>query len=412
MRTDIIGNEDLHPEEGYHFAPRATSTSPSRDASSEFPLNTRINSQVTPTPVGEDPPAMVSEAPMPKVRKGRSKLIFDTMVGTRGRQLEYSQRKRAYDRAVKVADQETEQSQIDVARAEAAKEAGRRRQKMAELRETYTTQFEQIEARKRREVAETRDYEAALTQQYIEEEGGVKEQEERRRAQQIARRDDFVRQNEELLKRKEAEVERAIEYDRTVLREQAELQAERDARAAEDVRRRLEKTNMRAQVCEARARDIEEQQKKQQQQDAISESAFAQSVIESVKENQLKQERLDAERHTDWIRLQKEKDARRKTGRKLPFPAKHQTVDAEEFARNQKKLENLRIQAVLTQQVEQRRAREQQELEDDMEKDRAMLEASQAEFDKSLSKLQTLIPPEAGIQVPKYTVSKSITRFN
>jgi hypothetical protein len=208
------------------------------------------------------------------------------------------------------------------------------------------------------------------------------------------------------------EAERAIEYDRTVLREQAELQAERDARAAEDVRRRQEKTETRARVCEARARELEDQQKRQQQQDAIAESTFARSVIESVAENQRKQEVLDAERHGDWIRLQKERDARRKTGRTQPFPTKRHAVDADEFARNQRKLENLRVQAALTQQVEQRRAREQQELADDMEKDRAMLEATQAQFDRSLKNLQTLIPPEAGIQVPTYTVSKSITRFN
>jgi hypothetical protein len=41
---------------------------------------------------------------------------------------------------------------------------------MAELRETYATQFEQIEARRRRKVAETRDYEAALARQYFDEE--------------------------------------------------------------------------------------------------------------------------------------------------------------------------------------------------------------------------------------------------
>jgi hypothetical protein len=65
MPIDITGNEYLHREESEHFVPSAESTSLIRDVATQLLLNLRINSQVTPMPVGEDPPAAICEVPMP-----------------------------------------------------------------------------------------------------------------------------------------------------------------------------------------------------------------------------------------------------------------------------------------------------------------------------------------------------------
>lgn len=51
--------------------------------------------------------------------------------------------------------------------------------------------------------------------------------------------------------------------------------------------------------------------------------------------------------------------------------------------------------------------REKQEIEDDIRKDQEMVAATTAKFESSLQQLQTLVPKELGITVPKYTETRT-----
>ena len=412
VRTDIIGNYDLHPDQGYEFPPTSR-LKPSRTqkTSSMFPMNKKINDRVRPVEVTEQPPEDVIDPVMPQVRKGRSKLIFDTMVNMRTKQINYGEQKRHYDQAVKAAEEETEMRQVALAQEQELKDRQKRDKKVAELRTFYTSQLDEVARRKKRERDEELAYEAELQRQ-----NAIKDEEERKKQERLReiaqeRREEFRRRNEELLMRKATRQEQEIEEEKKIQRENAEVQARRDARDAEDHRRRMEKTRMREKVVDTMSREFEKRTMKNQQVQEAAESAAAAATMREVMTLRQKQEQMVEDRHREWLKMQKEREARRKTGFKQPFPVKKKEVDAEAFAAKQRKIEEERLKTYQRRQIEERKRRDKQEIEDDIALDNKMLDATQAKFDKSLSQLQTLIPSELGITVPTYSVrNASLTR--
>jgi hypothetical protein len=314
--------------------------------------------------------------------------------------------------AVKCAEQEVEGQQLELTKKAEAQVAAERKRKVAELHETYRTQFAEIERRKRGETA------ADLAQ-----EEGLREyeaQQDRKEAEKIARQrevhrahvEEFKRHNNELLARKSDQIDQDLEEERQIQREASELAAIRDARAAEDVRRRLEKTNLRSRVAEVAAQAYAERMRQNAEDDEAADSDFEKAKFASVMAMKAQQQELEGARHREWLLLQKEREARKKGGRTKPFPGKKTEVDADAFDKRQRKIESARLQDYLIQQMEARKAAEEREIQLDRERDAEMIAATQQKFDRSLTNLQSLIPPEAGIEVPKYTVSRSITKFN
>lgn len=412
VRTDIIGNYDLHPDQGYEFPPTMRQkTSKTQKTSSMFPMNKKVNDKVRPAEVTEQPPEDVIDPVMPQVRSHRSKLIFDTMINMRTKQINYSDQKRQYDAAVKVAEADTEMRQVAAAKEQEIRDKQKRDRKVSELRSFYTTQLDEVARRKKRERDEELAYEAELQRQ-----NALKDEEERKkqeRLRQIAqeRRDEFRRRNEEILMRKATRQEQEIEEEKKIQKENAEVQARRDARDAEDHRRRMEKTRMREKVVETMSREFEKRTQKNQQVQEAAESAAAEATMREVMTLRQKQEQMVEDRHREWLKMQKEREARRKTGFKQPFPLKKKDFDAEAFAAKQRRIEEERLKTYQRRQIEERKRRDQQEIDDDIALDNQMLDATQAKFDKSLSQLQTLIPSELGISVPTYSVrNASLTR--
>lgn len=411
VRTDVIGNYDLHPDQGYEFPPNS-SQKPSRTqkTSSMFPLNKKVNDRVRPVEVTEAAPEGVIDPVMPQVRRHRSKLIFDTMINMRTKQVNYSEQRRQYDQAVKAAEEETEMRQVAAAKEQELRDKQKRDRKIAELRTFYTTQLDEVAKRRKRERDEELAYEAELQRQ-----NAIKDEEERKkqeRLRQIAqeRRDEFRRRNEEILMRRATRQEQEIEEEKRIQRENAEVQARRDERDAEDKRRRMEKTNAREKVIETMSREMTKQMQKNQQVQEAAESAAAQATMRQVMTLREKQEQMVEDRHREWLKMQKEREARRRNGFKQPFPLKKKEIDAEAFAAKQRKIEEERLKTYQRRQIEERKRRDQQEIDDDIALDNAMLDATQAKFDKSLSQLQTLIPSELGITVPTYSVRNTLSR--
>ena len=409
-RTDIIGNYDLYPYQGYEFPPGPTKPSKTQKGSSMFPLNPKINCRVQEAEVGEEPPEGVIDPVMPQTRKFRRKMIFDAMVNMRGKQIKYNEQKRQYDMAVKAAEAETEMRQIALAKEKGERERLKRDKKIAQLRDFYTTQIDAVNKRREKERKEQLDYEAELARQNALKD--LEEQKKQERLRQIAeeRKEEFRRRNEELLMRRAARQEQEIEEEKRIARESAEMAEKRDQRAAEEKRIRMMKTNARAQVVDVLSKELAEIAKKNNEAQEAAESATAKAKMKEVMTLRAKQEQLIEDRHREWMTLQRERAARRKLGPKQPFPLKKKEFDAEAFAARQRRIEEERLKTYQKKQIEQRKQREQQEIADDLALDNKMLDATQAKFDQSLNKLQTLIPEELGITVPTYSVRNTLTR--
>jgi hypothetical protein len=411
MRTDIIGNEDLHPAEGYQFPQRDTPTiTRNQKVSTMFPMNAKINGQAQPVSCLDEPPEPVIDAPMPQVKKHRSKLIFDTMVAVRKRQMDYTQQKRVYEAARKAAENDQEMAQVDAAKRRAQRDAEKQQRKRAELAETYELQFAEKQNRLQREKV----WECDIDETYRIED----EQQNRSYAQQQARARDVAatkarecaRAVHDVHIRKERERDAEIERERAVQEQDQEVQVHWEEVRKEAERRRLAKSKQRARVVEKLAEEMASQTSITGGLEG-AESELARSKLDEIGRQHAAHEAMEEERRQDWLRIQREKDARKKTGRKKPYPAKRQTVDVDEFNRRQRWIENLRVQDVLATQVAEKRKREEEEIQADIAFDEFSLAERQEKFEKSLQKLQTLVPEETGIKVPTYTPSRSITKF-
>jgi hypothetical protein len=394
MRTDIIGNEDLHPEEGYQFPQRDTPTiTRNQKVSAMFPMNAKINSQAQAVSFQDEPPAPVVDPPLPQGRKHRSKLIFDTMVAVRKQQMDYTQQKRLYDAARKAAENDQAMAQVDAAKRRAQRDQEKQQRKTAELAETYELQFAEKQSRLQRE----KDWEVDIDETYRIED----EQQNRSFAQQQTRTRDVAatkarecaRAVHDVRVRKESERDAEIERELAIREQDQAVQAHWDGVRNEAERRRLAKSKGSPRTWRRTPR------------------RRAVPRLDEVARQHAAHEAMDEQRRQDWLSIQREKDARKKTGKTKPYPAKRHPVDVDEFNRRQRRVENLRVQDVLATQIAEKRKREQDEIQADIAFDEYSLAERQKKFETSLQKLQTLVPEEAGIKVPAYSPSRSITKF-
>ncbi|OHS93955.1 trichohyalin [Tritrichomonas foetus] len=418
MNVDIIGNEDLFPNEGYEFPQHdnAKITLNSK-TSAMFPLNRKINDKVKQTTKMTSQsisaaPNPVIDPVMPQVRSHRSKLIYETMVKTRSKQVDYNQQKREYDAEVKFAEDQEEIQQIALAKEKALRQKEKARQKMIDLRQTYKEQLADVEKWKQKERQAELDYERELKRQdkILRKEEEKKQQKLKEIAEQ--RREEFRKINDEILMRKANLREKEEEEEKRIQKENAEVQARNDARAAEDERRRFSMTKKREQVVELMSKELEKTRSNNDRVQQNAESAAAKATMAEVMALKEKHQHMYEERHNDWLNIQREKQARKRTGVKRPFPSRQQEIDADAYAAAQRKREAERVKQFQLAQIDQRKRMEKEEIENDIRQDEEMLRMAQEKFDRSLAQMQNLIPPELGITVPKYTVSKSFSTMH
>ena len=197
--------------------------------------------------------------------------------------------------------------------------------------------------------------------------------------------------------------EQEEEEEKRIQKENAEVQ-ERNDGAAEEEQRRMTMTRKREHVIELMSQELQKTQNKNDQVQQAAESAAAKATMEEINTLKRKQEQMYNERHNDWLNLQKERQARKRTGVKRAFPTRKQEVDEEAFALTQRKREAERIKEYQKRQAAERRLMEKLEIENSLKEDQKMLQATQEKFNRQLEQLQNFIPPELGITVPTFTV--------
>ena len=124
---------------------------------------------------------------------------------------------------------------------------------------------------------------------------------------------------------------------------------------------------------------------------------------------------MDAERHSDWMKYQQEKAMKRKTP-KVPFPNAVKKSTTLQFGPENEEEENkMRRSALIELRKEQEKqmlariVREKKEREEELLFDQRALSQTQADFDKNLQNLQSLVPPELGITVPQYNIKSTFS---
>lgn len=415
--VDIIGNEDLFPNEGYEFPPNQIKNTRNYRTSTLFPLNTAINSQAIDTTtkmrsrdLGDlRPPTPIEDKPMPKVRSHRSKIIYETMINTRGKQVKYNEKLREYEREQGDVAASLDDIELQICRTKAQEERDQKKHNMKMLSLAYQQQLQEVENRKKRE----REIEQAYENQLKLEDEKLREEErkknERLKQIQRERREEFEKKNEELQKSRQLRHQMEREEEKRIQQEAAEIELRKEERAKEDERRRLEMTKIRSRVVDQQAKNLKNLQQQVDTHQALAESEASKNALREVQATKEKHEKMEKDRHSEWLKLQKEKQIKNRHVVKRPFPSKQKEADELEFAEQQRQRENKSYRAVQEKQHQERIAQERREKEEELIEDQRMIEESQKKFEKSLQTLQKLVPEELGITVPKYNPIRSFS---
>lgn len=408
--VDIIGNEDLFPEEGYEFIPHPpTQSTKDRYVSVDFPLNSTINTTKLPTNNMPQPPEPVIDVPMPKMKSHRRKYIYDTTIAVRKKQMDYKTQLAEYNREMREYEKANEANIVKIAKEAVQKEEEKHKNDKANLRANYEEQIKDHKRQIKRaqqeeqmEVEKMREAEAAqreLDRQKEEKEAMVKQ----------TYRDEFLKRNAMLQKMKATRHEREKEEEREIARQAESLSATREARAKREEEIRLEKTKRREIVVELQAKALAQQKKKI---DDFQEKAISQATLNEERERQAREDKKknDAlQREREWKMLDKERQAKTAIKTKRPFPTRIPDFDEEAFAREQAHNEKVYYRTMQMKQARDRKRREKQEMENDIIEENQNLEMTTQQFNQSLKKLQDSVPAELGIKVPQYKPSMKVT---
>jgi hypothetical protein len=121
-----------------------------------------------------------------------------------------------------------------------------------------------------------------------------------------------------------------------------------------------------------------------------------------LREKKERQQQMERDRHADWIRLQRERDARGLHSTKKPFPKHADHVDADALEAQRKRQRDAECRLAQRHQIEERRKADRERAEATRRLEQQMLDASKASFDQSPSRLQTLVQAELEIKFPAY----------
>lgn len=408
--VDILGNEDLFPDQGYEFPPHPPKQSTrDRYVSVDFPLNTTINTTAVLHQKELQPPEPVIDKPLPKVKDHRRRLIYETTINVRKKQIEYNTLLKEYNREKREQEKEQEAYQLKIAREAVEKEEERHMGDKQKLRENYEEQIRAHQAEQEKkhqeELQEVEAMKRANEKERMKE--LLKEEKDKQIRQEI--RDDFLKRNQMLQEMKETRHIRQKEEEKEIQRQAASMAEIEEARTKREEEVRLEKTKRRAIVVEMQAKALAQQKQKI---DDFQEKAESQAAINAEKERTAmieKRKKQEEDRKKEWQTLAKENDAKNKIKTKKAFPTRDEYFDEEKFNAEQTKREREYYKTMQMKQAADRRQREKEEQMMELEIERQNLERTDNQFNASIKKLQDSVPVELGITVPQYKPSMKIT---
>lgn len=408
--VDIIGNEDLFPEEGYEFLPHPpTQSTKDRYVSVDFPLNSTINTTKPPTDYVPQPPEPVIDVPMPKMKSHRRRYIYDTTIAVRKKQMDYKTQMKEYERELKAMEKENESHVVKLAKEAIKREEEKHKDDKANLRANYEQQIrahkrqlQRLQEEERLEVEKMREEEARqreLDRQKEERENKIKQE----------YRDEFVKRNHMLQQMKATRHLREKEEEKEIARQAESLSQTREARAKREEEIRLEKTKRREIVVELQAKALAQQEKKVND---FQEKAISQATLNEERDRQAREEKKknDAkQREKEWKMLAKERQAKTAIKTKRPFPSRIPDFDEDKFNAEQARNERVYYRTMQQKQALDRKIRDKIEAQMDIYEENQNLEMTTQQFNQSLKKLQDSVPAELGIKVPQYKPSMKIT---
>lgn len=383
-RVDVLGQEDLFPNEGRDFPIRAVpKQTKSYQISADSPFSTAV------------PVSMVPESEEQKVLNQNYQEIMRTeRMCTRAaaktnaatcpgelrplysqiaaqcirKDQEAQMRVREQIRLARMKEEcrweDVEQIETQSTRRVQTAIASSRRARQQELADSYKRELTLHEIKRQEEIDEEQR-EAEEIQRLLQEENKREQaRQEKIRKENAERTRDFQLLNSELMMRHETRIEQEIAEEARIAKEHAEIEARMDAREAANQRRRDELNARRAKIIGDQSRRLAELKKRQKQKDTIAESKLAKREEARRQADIERRRQMAIQRNREYNEYKREKELKMQED---PEDDTKQEPDYEEEARrvDEEMRMQKRRQVMLQQraQIEQRRMREQKERE-------------------------------------------------
>ena len=384
-RVDILGQQDLFPEQGYEFPPNARVPLQTRTykVSEDSPFNCtqhqkmikkskeekqiqkQTNSWMRTDQMCTRAAVRAIATPTPgELREINSKIAAEAVKKERDEQI----RAREKIRLARMKDEAywtgVEQREGISTKTIGETIAFRKQQSQRALADDYKQQFA-LHAKVKEEEKRQEQLEVQKMRQ-MEAEDAEKERKRQATLREIARERnrEFQKRNEELMQRKEKRIEEDLAAEKIIQKQQEENTRRMEERALFEKTRREEKNRIRNNMIEKQAKELAELKARQQRSDEIAQSEIEKRE-EAERQRRLKrQEDMKTQRNKEWMAYQRTRDMRYMDKQDTPDFVN----DDDDAVRAADALFRRKRQAALRQeqlrQIDLRRKREKDELEE------------------------------------------------
>ena len=384
-RVDILGQQDLFPEQGYEFPPNARVPLQTRTykVSEDSPFNCtqhqkmikkskeekqiqkQTNSWMRTDQMCTRAAVRAIATPTPgELREINSKIAAEAVKKERDEQI----RAREKIRLARMKDEAywtgVEQREGISTKTIGETIAFRKQQSQRALADDYKQQFA-LHAKVKEEEKRQEQLEVQKMRQ-MEAEDAEKERKRQATLREIARERnrEFQKRNEELMQRKEKRIEEDLAAEKIIQKQQEENTRRMEERALFEKTRREEKNRIRNNMIEKQAKELAELKARQQRSDEIAQSEIEKRE-EAERQRRLKrQEDMKTQRNKEWLAYQRTRDMRYMDKQDTPDFVN----DDDDAVRAADALFRRKRQAALRQeqlrQIDLRRKREKDELEE------------------------------------------------
>ena len=384
-RVDILGQQDLFPDQGYEFPPNARVPLQTRTykVSEDSPFNCTSNQKMI-QKSKEDKQIkkqtkqwMITDqlctraavraiaTPTPgELREINSRIAAEAVQKERNEQIRAREQIKLARRKDEAYWTRVEQNEGLSTKTIGETIAFRKQQTQRALADDYKQQFA-LHAKVKEEEKRQEQLEVQKMRQ-MEAEDAEKERKRQETLRQVARERnrEFQKRNEELMQRKEKRIEEDLAAEKIIRKQQEENQRRMEERALFEKTRRDEKNRIRNNLIEKQAKQLAELKAKQQRNDDITISEIEKRE-EAERQRRLKRiEDMKTERNRDWLAYQRTRDMRYMDKQETPDFVNYDddAVRAADAMFRRKRQATLRQEQL--RQIDERKKREQAELEE------------------------------------------------
>lgn len=386
-RVEVLGSEDLFPNEGFEFKPGKTKLTNSYRVSEDSPFVSTIHHSINATT--EEQKVMEKQMPQMirterlctkaaataiatgtegELRPLHSQIAAEAVLKERQQQVYMKEQTRIARMKDEQLWAEIEQQEADATRAFYNRNDTSKRESQQQLAAIYQQEFALHKKRQEEQMRIEKEEADRIAKVQAAEEAAEKEKARKKKEEEKARLIEFEKLNSTMLGKKKKLQEEEREIEKRVQKEHEQQEQQQLANERRLAKIREEKNRRREKIIEIQTKRLEEMNKKV---DTTLENAVSEIAAREEKQRLAEIEKREAmrkQRHDEWQQSLKLKEERLLAAKNKPKTPIQDDPDEEarQFEALTRSQNMKRLREAQKKQIEERKMREQKELEENL----------------------------------------------